>query len=86
MQELYPLNGEETLFFKTLISFVDHLQESLSALLIGCTLVIPPSKELKVNVFSIVDFIQVYFPLLGAYSGLSRVFPSNNKGFLLLIT
>uniref|UniRef100_A0A2N9EFS9 AMP-dependent synthetase/ligase domain-containing protein n=1 Tax=Fagus sylvatica TaxID=28930 RepID=A0A2N9EFS9_FAGSY len=39
MQELYPLQGEEILLFKTSISFVDHLQEFLGAILTACTLV-----------------------------------------------
>ncbi|XP_062101155.1 putative acyl-activating enzyme 19 isoform X2 [Humulus lupulus] len=60
MQELYPLNGDETLLFKTSISFVDHLQEFFSALLTACTLVIPPFNQLKANLFSIIDFIQAY--------------------------
>lgn len=61
MQELYPLQGEEILLFKTSISFVDHLQEFLGAILTACTLVIPPYNELKDNVFSVVDFLQAYF-------------------------
>ncbi|KAH9706700.1 putative acyl-activating enzyme 19 [Citrus sinensis] len=38
MQDLYPLHGEELLLFKTSISFIDHLQEFLSAILTACTL------------------------------------------------
>lgn len=60
MQELYPLFGDEVLLFKTGISFVDHLQEFLSAILTGCTLVIPPFNHLKRNVFSLVDFLLAY--------------------------
>lgn len=60
MQELYPLFGDEVLLFKTGISFVDHLQEFLSAILTGCTLVIPPFNHLKRNVFSLVDFLLVH--------------------------
>ncbi|XP_059633743.1 putative acyl-activating enzyme 19 isoform X2 [Cornus florida] len=60
MQELYPLHGEEILFFKTSISFIDHLQEFLGALLTTCTLVIPPLLELKENLFYMIDFLQVY--------------------------
>lgn len=59
MQEFYPLHGEELLLFKTSISFVDHLQEFLGAILAACTLVIPPYKDLKENVFSVFDFLQV---------------------------
>ncbi|XLR30759.1 hypothetical protein S83_058659, partial [Arachis hypogaea] len=33
MQGLYPLNGQESLLFKTSLSFVDHLQEFFSAIL-----------------------------------------------------
>lgn len=61
MQELYPMQGEELLLFKTSISFVDHLQEFLAAILTTCTLVIPPFNELKENLFSVVDFLQVHF-------------------------
>ncbi|XP_050280846.1 putative acyl-activating enzyme 19 isoform X3 [Quercus robur] len=60
MQELYPLHSEELLLFKTSISFVDHLQEFLGAILTACTLVIPPYKDLKENVFSVIDFLQAY--------------------------
>ena len=59
MQELYPLSGDEILLFKTPISFIDHLQEFLSAVLTACTLVIPPFNETKENLFSLVDFVQV---------------------------
>lgn len=59
MQELYPLHGEDLLLFKTSISFVDHLQEFLGAILTACTLVIPPYEDLKENVFSVIDFLQV---------------------------
>ncbi|XP_031259561.1 putative acyl-activating enzyme 19 isoform X3 [Pistacia vera] len=60
MQDLYPLNGEEVLLFKTSISFVDHLQEFLSAILTACSLVIPPTMELKTNLFSIIHYLQAY--------------------------
>ncbi|KAG7994868.1 hypothetical protein I3843_01G080500 [Carya illinoinensis] len=61
MQELYPMQGEELLLFKTSISFIDHLQEFLAAILTTCTLVIPPFNELKENLFSVVNFLQAYF-------------------------
>ncbi|WOH14527.1 hypothetical protein DCAR_0934046 [Daucus carota subsp. sativus] len=60
MQGVYPLCGEEFLLFKTSISFIDHLQEFLSALLTGCTLVIPPFQELKNNPLSLVDYLKCY--------------------------
>ncbi|KAK2991840.1 hypothetical protein RJ640_025746 [Escallonia rubra] len=60
MQELYPLHGEELLLFKTSISFIDHLQEFLGALLTSCTLVVPPFHEIRENPFSILDYIQAY--------------------------
>ncbi|PRQ47729.1 putative AMP-dependent synthetase/ligase [Rosa chinensis] len=65
MQELYPLNGEEVLLFKTAISFVDHFQAFLNAILTGFALVIPPFNQLKQNVFSIVDFLQFWRCSLG---------------------
>ncbi|XP_057981012.1 putative acyl-activating enzyme 19 isoform X2 [Malania oleifera] len=60
MQESYPLFGEELLLFKTSISFIDHLQEFLGAILTTCTLVIPPFNMLKENPFYLIDFLQVY--------------------------
>ncbi|XP_034887159.1 putative acyl-activating enzyme 19 isoform X1 [Populus alba] len=60
MQKLYPLHGEEALLFKTSISFIDHLQEFLSAMLTTCTLVIPPFHELKEYPFSLVNVLQAY--------------------------
>ncbi|TKY63775.1 putative acyl-activating enzyme 19 [Spatholobus suberectus] len=61
MQGMYPLNGQELLLFKSSVSFVDHLQEFLSAILAACVLVIPPFNELKENTYSIIDFLQAYF-------------------------
>ncbi|VFR02426.1 unnamed protein product [Cuscuta campestris] len=60
MQELYPLHLEDRLLFKTSISFIDHLQEFLGALLATCTLVIPPFNQLKENLFYIVNILQDY--------------------------
>ncbi|XP_019187640.1 PREDICTED: putative acyl-activating enzyme 19 isoform X1 [Ipomoea nil] len=60
MQELYPLQLEDLLLFKTSISFIDHLQEFLGALLATCTLVIPPFNQLKENLFYIVNILQEY--------------------------
>lgn len=60
MQEFYPLLGEEILLFKTSISFVDHLQEFLGAILSACTLVIPPFNELKQNPFHVIDYLKAY--------------------------
>lgn len=59
MQELYPMHENEVLLFKTSLSFIDHLQEFLGAMLGACTLVIPPFSQLKEDPFSIVNFIQV---------------------------
>ncbi|KAK7292530.1 hypothetical protein RJT34_15381 [Clitoria ternatea] len=61
MQGMYPLNGQELLLFKSSISFIDHLQEFLSAILTSCVLVIPPFCKLKENIYSIIDFLQAYF-------------------------
>ncbi|XP_022155734.1 putative acyl-activating enzyme 19 isoform X3 [Momordica charantia] len=60
MQELFPCSGEELLLFKTPISFIDHIQEFLSAILTSSALVIPPMKELKETLCSVVNFIQAY--------------------------
>lgn len=59
MQEFYPLVGSELLLFKTSVSFVDHLQELLGAIMSCCSLVVPPSQELKRNPLSVVDFMEV---------------------------
>ncbi|KAK1577665.1 hypothetical protein Q3G72_023676 [Acer saccharum] len=56
---LYPLHGEYILLFKTSISFIDHLQQFYSAVLIACTLVEPPVIELKRNLFGIIEVLQV---------------------------
>ncbi|OVA02848.1 AMP-dependent synthetase/ligase [Macleaya cordata] len=60
MQELFPLHEEETLLFKTSISFIDHLQEFLSAILTCTPLVIPPFQELQANPLCVVDFLKAY--------------------------
>ncbi|KAL6964876.1 hypothetical protein U1Q18_035929 [Sarracenia purpurea var. burkii] len=60
MQDLYPLVGDEMLLFKTSISFIDHFQEFLGALLTTCTLVIPPFNEIRQNAFYVYDFLQAY--------------------------
>ena len=59
MQENFPSTREELLLFKTSISFIDHIQEFLSAILTASVLVTPPMKELKENLCSVVNFIQV---------------------------
>lgn len=59
MQGYYPPQKEEYLLFKTSISFIDHLQELFGAILTASMLVVPPSNELKKNVFAVVDFVEV---------------------------
>ncbi|KAI3448987.1 hypothetical protein Pfo_005652 [Paulownia fortunei] len=61
MQEMYPLHEGDVVLFKTAISFIDHMQEFLGAVLSSCTLVIPPFNQLKENIFYVVDFLQGYF-------------------------
>ncbi|KAK4397163.1 putative acyl-activating enzyme 19 [Sesamum angolense] len=61
MQEAYPLHDGDVVLFKTAISFIDHMQEFLGAVLTTCTLVIPPFNQLKENIFYVVDFLQGYF-------------------------
>lgn len=46
--------------FKTQISFIDHLPEFLGAILANCTLVTPPFNQLKENILSVIDFLQVH--------------------------
>ncbi|CAO2826447.1 unnamed protein product [Amaranthus hypochondriacus] len=60
MQDLYPLKEDDVLLFKTSISFVDHLQEFIAPMLVGCTLVVPPLDELKGNLFNLVDYLYDY--------------------------
>lgn len=61
MQETYPLHEGDVVLCKTAISFIDHMQEFLGAVLSSCTLVIPPFNQLKENIFYIVDFLQVQY-------------------------
>ncbi|KAL0410910.1 UNVERIFIED_CONTAM: putative acyl-activating enzyme 19 [Sesamum latifolium] len=61
MQEAYPIHEGDVVLFETAISFIDHLQEFLGAVLTTCTLVIPPFNQLKENIFYVVDFLQGYF-------------------------
>ncbi|XP_051123700.1 putative acyl-activating enzyme 19 [Andrographis paniculata] len=60
MQEMYPPDEGDVMLFKTAISFIDHMQEYIGAMLSTCTLVIPPFKQLKDNMFNVVDFLQGY--------------------------
>ncbi|KAL3380913.1 hypothetical protein AABB24_001189 [Solanum stoloniferum] len=59
MQGSFPFQKEEILLFKTSISFIDHLQEFLGAILANCTLIIPPFNQLKDNIFCVVNLLQV---------------------------
>ncbi|KAM7272379.1 hypothetical protein ACFE04_027042 [Oxalis oulophora] len=60
MQASYPLYFDDRILFKTAISFIDHIQEFLGAILVACTVVIPPYKVLKEDMFSIVNFLEAY--------------------------
>ncbi|XP_049368701.1 putative acyl-activating enzyme 19 isoform X3 [Solanum verrucosum] len=60
MQGSFPFQKEEILLFKTSISFIDHLQEFLGAILANCTLIIPPFNQLKDNIFCVVNLLQEY--------------------------
>ncbi|KAG0492041.1 hypothetical protein HPP92_005439, partial [Vanilla planifolia] len=50
--------AEDVLLFKTSISFVDHIQEFLGAILAGALLIIPPYKEL--NSGNAIFFLKAY--------------------------
>ncbi|XP_077237805.1 AMP-dependent synthetase and ligase family protein [Tasmannia lanceolata] len=78
MQALFPLHGEDILLFKTSISFVDHLQEFLSAILTCTPLIIPPYEELKENPFYLVDFLKMYHVsrLTSVPSVIRAIFPT----------
>ncbi|KAF8775794.1 hypothetical protein HU200_004180 [Digitaria exilis] len=54
-----PLCSDDVLLFKTSISFVDHLQEFLAAVLSCTTLVIPPPSEWRANPASLANLIKV---------------------------
>ncbi|KAL3348653.1 hypothetical protein AABB24_022025 [Solanum stoloniferum] len=60
MQGSFPFQKDEILLFKTSISFIDHLQEFLGAILANCTLIIPPFNQLKDNIFCVVNLLQEY--------------------------
>ncbi|TVU13049.1 hypothetical protein EJB05_46724, partial [Eragrostis curvula] len=60
MQRRNPLCSDDVLLFKTSISFVDHLQEFLSAVLTCTKLVIPPPSEWRANPASLANLIKVY--------------------------
>ncbi|KAI3953218.1 hypothetical protein MKX01_042213 [Papaver californicum] len=77
MKESFPVHKEETFLFRTPISFVDHLQEFLGAILTCAPLVIPPCQEIKANPLCIVDFVKAY-----CISRLTIV-PSVMRGILL---
>ncbi|CAN6202815.1 unnamed protein product [Urochloa humidicola] len=60
MQRRNPLCSDDVLLFKTSISFVDHLQEFLCAVLTCTTLVIPPPSEWRANPASLANLIKGY--------------------------
>ncbi|KAL5724700.1 hypothetical protein ACHQM5_007926 [Ranunculus cassubicifolius] len=60
MQGISPLHEDEVLLFKTPISFIDHLQEFISAILTCVPIIVPPFDEFKVNPFYIADFLKAY--------------------------
>ncbi|XP_044963355.1 putative acyl-activating enzyme 19 isoform X2 [Hordeum vulgare subsp. vulgare] len=59
MQRRNPLCSDDVLLFKTSVSFVDHLQEFLSAVLTSTTLVIPPI-DWRANPTSLATLIKAY--------------------------
>ncbi|KZV48801.1 acyl-activating enzyme 19-like, partial [Dorcoceras hygrometricum] len=61
MQDLYPVEEGDLVLFKTPISFIDHLQELLGAILANCTLVTPPFNQLKENILYVIAFLKGYF-------------------------
>lgn len=61
METLYPLLDDDISFFKTAISFIDHLSEILGPLLSSTTLVIPPFKELRGNPLLVFDVLKAYY-------------------------
>ncbi|VAI68802.1 unnamed protein product [Triticum turgidum subsp. durum] len=59
MQRWNPLCSDDVLLFKTSVSFVDHLQEFLSAVLTSTTLVILPNNW-RANPASLANLIKAY--------------------------
>ncbi|XP_051198011.1 putative acyl-activating enzyme 19 isoform X2 [Lolium perenne] len=59
MQIRNPLCSDDVLLFKTSVSFVDHLQEFLSAVLTSTTLIIPPN-DWRANPASLANLIKAY--------------------------
>uniref|UniRef100_A0A0D9WL05 4-coumarate--CoA ligase n=1 Tax=Leersia perrieri TaxID=77586 RepID=A0A0D9WL05_9ORYZ len=59
MQRWKPLCSDDVLLFKTSVSFVDHLQEFLSAVLTCTTLIIPPN-DWRANPASLANLIKEY--------------------------
>ncbi|MQL73305.1 hypothetical protein Taro_005655 [Colocasia esculenta] len=60
MQQLFPACRRDILLFKTPISFIDHLQEFLTAILSCTSLIIPPFDYWKADPFYLVDILKVY--------------------------
>ncbi|XP_078437775.1 AMP-dependent synthetase and ligase family protein isoform X2 [Wolffia australiana] len=59
MQKAFPVCHGETLLFKTPVSFIDHIQEILTAVL-SCTPLIIPPDELRAYPFYLVDILKLY--------------------------
>ncbi|CAM0912418.1 unnamed protein product [Alopecurus aequalis] len=57
MQRRNPLCSDDVLLFKTSVSFVDHLQEFLSAVLTSTTLIVPPN-DWRANPASLASLIK----------------------------
>ncbi|WOK94965.1 hypothetical protein Cni_G03670 [Canna indica] len=60
MQRLIPLCCKDLLLFKTSISFIDHIQEFIGAILTCTPLIIPPFDKLKANPTCLVNFLEAY--------------------------
>ncbi|KAL4199523.1 hypothetical protein AMTRI_Chr03g51560 [Amborella trichopoda] len=60
MKAFYPLHEKEVLLFKTSISFIDHIQEILCAILTCAPLIVPPFDQLKANPFSLINIMKAY--------------------------
>ncbi|XP_049936722.1 putative acyl-activating enzyme 19 isoform X3 [Nymphaea colorata] len=60
MHTLFPIRLEDVLLFKTSISFIDHFQEVLGAILAPATLIIPFPNELSADPLSLIDLVKAY--------------------------
>ncbi|CAN6486605.1 unnamed protein product [Victoria cruziana] len=60
MHTSFPIRLEDVLLFKTSISFIDHLQEVLGAILAPASLIIPFPHKLSSDPLLLIDLVKAY--------------------------